>query len=268
MQQPDPISTENILSPVAAPVKPGLWSAWATFGLSVAIFSINGVAQTIVMLIFAVRQAIGGYSLSDPAGIQSFLQDLITNGQMLSLAIIVSAVAGIAMTVLFIKIRKGFSVAEYLGLKAINLKTVLVLVVIFLVMLGLSLGFGMLVNSTQESDIFSEGYRNTPWPLVFWLAIVVFGPVYEEILFRGFLFVGLRQSALGTAGTIVVTGLVFALLHAAQYGAAVIAQIFILGIVFGVVRWKSGSLWSTIFLHGLWNLGQMVLMTSLPTLGS
>ena len=268
MQQPEPLVPENVPIPVSSPVKPGIWGPWATVGLSVAIFFINGLAQTVVVLVFAVMRIFNGYSFSDPADIQVFAQDLITDGQMLSLAIIISAVAGIAATVLFIKIRKGFSVAEYLGLKSISLKNFLFLTAVYVALLGISVAMAMLIKAPQEGDIFTDAYRNTPWPLVFWLAIVIFGPFYEEILFRGFLFVGLRASVLGIAGTIVVTGLVFALLHAAQYGAAAIAQIFVLGIVFGVVRWKTGSLWSTIFLHGLWNLGQMVFLAFFPTLGT
>jgi membrane protease YdiL (CAAX protease family) len=268
MQQPEPLVPENIPTPALNAVKPGIWGPWPTVGLSVAIFFINGLAQTVVVLIFAVMRIFDGYSFSDPAGVQAFVQDLITDGQMLSLAIIASAMAGIAAIILFIRIRKGLSVSEYLGLKSISLNNFLYLAAIYVVLLGIFVALAALVKAPQEGDIITDAYRNTPWPLVFWLAIVIFGPFYEEFLFRGFLFVGLKASGLGTTGTIVVTGLVFALLHSAQYGAAAIAQIFVLGIVFGVVRWKTGSLWSTIFLHGLWNLGQMVLLAFFPTFGT
>jgi membrane protease YdiL (CAAX protease family) len=274
MQQPESIPPENIHlpenipAPVIEPVKPGLWAAWPTVGLSIAILAINGLAQTIVVLVFAIKLAGQSYSFSDSTGIQRFLNDLMADGQMLSLAIIISALAGIAATIWFIKIHKGFSIAEYLGLKRISLKTILILLAVFVVMMGLSIGIGMLQNTPQGGDIFSDAYHNTPWPVVFWLGIVVFGPIFEETLFRGFLFVGLKQSVLGIAGTIVLTGLVFALMHAAQYGAGVIAEIFIMGLIFGVVRWKTGSLWSSILLHALWNTAQMVFITFFPTFGS
>jgi membrane protease YdiL (CAAX protease family) len=270
MQQPEPVVPEIVLSPspVEVPPKAGIWSAWPTFGLSVAIFSINSLVQVIVMGVFAILLARDGYAFSNQNDIARFLNDLISDGQMLSLAIGASALAGIAATLLFVKIRKGFSISEYLGLKAMSLKTVLTIIGIFVVIVGLSIGFGMIVKAPQGEDVITNAYLNTPWPVVFWLAVVVLGPIYEEFLFRGFLFVGLKQSALGTAGTIIITGLAFALLHAAQYGAAVIAEIYILGIVFGIVRWKTGSLWSTILLHGLWNLMNMVMITWFPTLGS
>jgi uncharacterized protein len=248
--------------------KPGIWQPWPTVGLGIAIFAVNSLAQGIVALVYAISMLQNGYSLYDMGDFQSFARDLISNGQMLSLSILVSAVAGIGITILFIKIHKGFSIPNYLGLKAITLKTVLALLGVYVLALGLSILIGLLNHSTVESDIISDAYHNTPWPVVFWLAIVVFGPFFEEILFRGFLFVGLIRSGLGITGTIVVTGLVFALLHASQYGAAIIAQIFVLGIIFGIVRWKTDSLWSTIFLHGLWNLGQMIMLAFWPGMGS
>jgi membrane protease YdiL (CAAX protease family) len=259
----------SMLPVTAAVPRPSIWGPWPTVGLGAAIFMINGMGQSIVALVFAVLMYLqGGYTITDTWDMQKFLQDLIGNGDMLSLAIVVASVAGVAITIVFVRMRKGASLAEYLGLKAIGWKTFLILIGVYAVLFGISFGLGMVVKSDASGDIFTDAYRNTQWPVVFWLAIVLFGPVYEELLFRGFLFEGLRRSVLGIAGTIVLTGLVFALLHAAQYGASVIAQIFVLGITFGVVRWLTKSLWSTIFLHGLWNLGQMVIMVFFPTFGT
>jgi uncharacterized protein len=249
------------------PVKAGIWGGWPTIGLGIAIFSVNGFVQVLVMLIFGIFMALDGLTFTDPYDVQRLMQNLLGDGLMLSMAIIFSSLAGIAVTLLFIKVRRGDSISQYLALKAISWKTVLLMVGIYAVMLGISLGLGALVQSSSNGDIFSDAYHNTQWPVLFWLALVVFGPFFEEFLFRGFLFAGLKGTRLGISGTIVVTGLVFALLHAAQYGAAVIAQIFVLGIVFGLVRWRTGSLWSTILLHALWNCGQMVVMTFWPALG-
>ncbi len=267
MQQPEPVTPQSVNLPATVTSKPGLWGPWATFGLSVAIFLVNGLFQTIIVVFFAVLLATDGYSFSDAAGIQQFLQDLMADGRMLSLAIAVSAIAGIAVTVLFIKIRRVLSVTEYLELKAIGPKSVLMVLGVFVAAVALSVAVSLLFK-TQGDDIFSNAYRNTPWPVFFWLAVVVIGPVYEEVLFRGFLFAGLQQSRLGIAGTIVVTGLAFALLHSAQYESAIIAQIYVLGILLGLVRWKTGSLWSSILLHAVWNLMQMIIMTFFPALST
>jgi membrane protease YdiL (CAAX protease family) len=87
--------------------------------------------------------------------------------------------------------------------------------------------------------------------------VVIFAPLFEEIFFRGFVFVGLKQTRLGAVGTIALTSLTWALLHI-QYDIYGMATILILGIAFGIIRFKTGSLWSTLFLHFIWNTLAMV----------
>jgi membrane protease YdiL (CAAX protease family) len=61
------------------------------------------------------------------------------------------------------------------------------------------------------------------------------------------------QSRLGAVGAVGLTSLVWALIHV-QYDAYGIATIFVTGLLLGYVRLKTGSLYATIFLHGLMNL--------------
>jgi uncharacterized protein len=110
----------------------------------------------------------------------------------------------------------------------------------------------------QDNAFVINSYQTAVWPPLFWIAVVVFAPVFEECFFRGFLFVGLRQSVLGPIGTVIITALVFASLHALQYNIYGVVTVFALGIIFGFVRLKSGSLLSTILLHSAWNLLQLV----------
>jgi membrane protease YdiL (CAAX protease family) len=58
-----------------------------------------------------------------------------------------------------------------------------------------------------------DAYRNTAWPPLFWIAVVIFAPAFEEFLFRGFSFIGLQKSRLGSAGATILTALVWAVLH-------------------------------------------------------
>ena len=75
----------------------------------------------------------------------------------------------------------------------------------------------------------------------------------EEILFRGFLFEGFRQSRIGVMGTIGLMAFVWALLHL-QYGVYDIATVFVLGLVLGIARFKTDSLWSPLLMHSFVNL--------------
>ena len=85
------------------------------------------------------------------------------------------------------------------------------------------------------------------------ILLVVLAPLSEELLFRGFAYAGLAPSRIGPVGAILLTSAVWAVIHV-QYAWPLIAQIFIFGVVFGIVRWRSGSLWPPIIAHGIVNL--------------
>ena len=74
-------------------------------------------------------------------------------------------------------------------------------------------------------------------------------PFFEEVLFRGVLFAGLRGS-LGpwTAG--LVSSMLFALLHGDPQALLVLTA---LGGLFAALYHKTGSLWPAVLAHGLWN---------------
>ena len=69
----------------------------------------------------------------------------------------------------------------------------------------------------------------------------------EEILFRGFLFRGCRRSRRDVWFVIVLTALLWAV-HL-QYDPYVIAQVFAYGLVFGWLRWVTGSTILTMLLR-------------------
>jgi membrane protease YdiL (CAAX protease family) len=116
------------------------------------------------------------------------------------------------------------------------------------------------LNRPTESDIMVQAYATSVWPVLFWVAVVVFGPFFEEVLFRGFLFEGFRQSRIGIVGTIILTSLVWAGFHL-QYGLFEIASIFVLGVIFGIVRYKTGSLWAPMIMHAFNNLLAVLLIS-------
>ena len=127
-------------------------------------------------------------------------------------------------------------------------------------MIGICIGLEVLsgvadvfIGESQDSEFTTDVYNTSIWPVLLGIAIVVFAPAFEETFFRGFLFVGLRQSPIGTAGAIVLTAIMWALLHV-QYDVYGMSVILVLGIVLGIVRSKTGSLWSPIIIHSFWNL--------------
>lgn len=101
----------------------------------------------------------------------------------------------------------------------------------------------------QAQDV---GFKDVEgiWPLVMaGVALVVLTPIYEEVIFRGILFRGLRIRLpfLVSAG---VSSFVFALAHG-QWNVAV--DTFALGIALSFLTERSGSVLPAILLHMLKN---------------
>ncbi len=245
---------EIVPSEVESPgPKPKLWGAWATIGFGAAAFAVYFIAQSIVAIAFIVGQLV----TSPESGSLGELEKLVTNGDMISIATILSAIFGVGFIILFIKIRKGSGILEYLGLKSFSKKTFFILLAIVVGLLVLSSVLDQVLHVPQDTGFTVDAYKSATIPALLWVAVIVFAPAFEECFFRGFVFVGLKQSPIGAAGTIALTSITWALLHI-QYDAYGMVTILVLGIVFGIVRLKTGSLWSTLILHSLWNAVAMV----------
>jgi membrane protease YdiL (CAAX protease family) len=92
--------------------------------------------------------------------------------------------------------------------------------------------------------------RSIPFPVIVVFAIV-FGPVFEEMMFRGFLqrTIGLWSSSA-----------IFALLHGAQsrWLWQYLAVMFFVSVVLGMVRKRTGSTVASLFLHMGFNLTAVI----------
>jgi membrane protease YdiL (CAAX protease family) len=240
MIQPEPERPES--------KPPQVWGPWATIGFSLAIFVVYFVVTFIVAGAFSVIEV-----LRNPGIDASRLaENLLNNGLLIALVVILSGIAGLGFIAFFIILRKGFTIPGYLGLKKISWKIFLLLIGIIAVLFLISIAVDQFIQVPQDSQFTSQAYLTSGVPVLLWLAVVVFAPLFEECFFRGFLFVGLQRSALGAAGAILITALFWAVLHT-QYSLYGIVTIFVLGIVFGIVRLYTKSLWSTLFLHAVWN---------------
>ena len=96
------------------------------------------------------------------------------------------------------------------------------------------------------------------WASLFVVLAVLFAPVAEELLFRGWLYTALREK-IGIWAGILVTSVLFALAHWEKthlYAAAV----FPVGIALGFVRQKTGSLRASITFHAIYNAVGSVLL--------
>jgi membrane protease YdiL (CAAX protease family) len=108
--------------------------------------------------------------------------------------------------------------------------------------------YGLAVNSKQQ-DILSEFPRSTGGVVLFLLVAVVMAPLFEETFFRGFLFRGFAESW-GWVWGAVVSAAVFGIAH---LQLDVFIPLFALGLALAWVYKRTGSLWTSIALHALFN---------------
>jgi len=100
------------------------------------------------------------------------------------------------------------------------------------------------------ADTFNSARAAGLLPLLVF-SFVFLAPLQEEVLFRGFLYRGFAP-ALGVWPAIILISALWAVTHL-QYQWFFIAEIFVLGLVFGWLRAKSGSLMLTFILHATVN---------------
>ncbi|WP_016951194.1 type II CAAX prenyl endopeptidase Rce1 family protein [Anabaena sp. PCC 7108] len=96
---------------------------------------------------------------------------------------------------------------------------------------------------------------------IFFFTAAIAAPLFEELLFRGFLLPSLTRY-LPVWGSILVSSLLFA---AAHLSLSEILPLTALGMVLGVVYTRSRNLFAPMLLHSLWNSGTLL---SLFLLGS
>jgi membrane protease YdiL (CAAX protease family) len=106
-----------------------------------------------------------------------------------------------------------------------------------------------LVVHPKQQNILSEFPRTTAGILLFVILAVVLAPFFEEIFFRGFLFRGFSSSWGWVAGAC-VSAAVFGIAH---LQLDVFVPLFALGLALAWVYKRTGSLWTSIAFHALFN---------------
>lgn len=108
-------------------------------------------------------------------------------------------------------------------------------------------------------------YKNTA--ILFMAMAVLVAPLVEETVFRGYLYPLLAKS-FGVATGVIVTGVLFGLMHGAQLGWTwgLVSVLIVVGIIFTFVRARTGSVFASFLLHLGYN-SMIAVVTILGTQG-
>jgi membrane protease YdiL (CAAX protease family) len=106
-----------------------------------------------------------------------------------------------------------------------------------------------------------EEFLSTPFAATLTgIFAVSFGPLMEELFFRGFLYPVVARR-LGVVTGVLATSLAFGLIHAAQLAFAwgLVLIVFLVGLVLTIVRARTGSVGASFVVHVAYNTTLVVL---------
>lgn len=146
--------------------------------------------------------------------------------------------------------RRRLSLAECLGL---NRPPVGASIAWLLLYAAVTLGSDYFVNWRGPWDF--SGWRSAPlWvDILRVLAVVILGPIAEELIFRGVIYRRLALTRIGAPGAIGLTALVWGGIHFG-YTSGVIALLIFAGLLLGLARWQTRSVVTPMLMHIAWNL--------------
>jgi len=133
------------------------------------------------------------------------------------------------------------------------------LVALGLVTYFLLVAFARVLPLPKKSP-FDEFFKHPLDAYAIAVLAITFGPLMEELFFRGFLYPVLARR-FGLAIGVFLTALPFALIHLFEYGAwGPVLIIFLVGVVLTIVRAKRHSVASSFIVHGVYNGVQMAVV--------
>lgn len=229
------------------------WGPWrAAFGTILSFLGAQIFIQ-IAIVVYASMQPNGKDHLAN-------LSNSISGQFWFTL---LAEIVTLAIIWLFVRRWSGKQILQGMGLRKLHWKDVgyaLFGVILYLAAYSITLKLTSTffhVNVNQEQSIGFDGASGF-WPLALTaMSLVVLPPLIEEIVFRGFLYGGLRKRLTPIIAAL-VTSLVFAAPHALESSDGTLLWVaaidtFTLSLVLCYLREKTGAIYAGIGLHAIKN---------------
>ena len=217
-----------------------VWGLWDTIVRSLVSFILSTYVAYVfsqLFMIIATAALVEGIEITDMVG----FDPNTAGGPTYVFFTLVRAAVGIVLLFMMLPWRST-GATEYLGLGLPELRLTVKYSAVMTVLLGAPRLLGLLRRMPLVPDTAIDAYRGAGSLVAYWAALVIAAPLYEELLFRGFLFKGIERSRLGG----------WTALHT-QYRGYQIVPIVIHGLYYGWARWKTGSTGLAVLLHAIAN---------------
>lgn len=231
---------------------------------AIGYFAIYLVMQLVITVVFAIvkaipvamKYALGGSLLSDPAVFSAYMDEVIQIVMDTALpAVIVSGVLTVGLLWLIFACRKKKFVRE-VGIRKMN-----PVAVAPLVLMGLSfniltsLMFALVPQEAMDSYTESSSFVFSGNMVTVVIATVIMAPIVEEIVFRGLVYTRLKKGMPAVLAMILASTL-FGLAHG-QWLWMIYTSVF--GMVLVWVYERTKSLFASMLLHFGYNLCPVLL---------
>ncbi len=211
-----------------------------------AVYIVSQVGAAIVLLFATV--SLSGVTAIDVTSeqVSSFLS------RFLPVTVLASAAACVPL-VLYLAGRCEARPGEFLGLRRSSVRYIAVACGITVVFVAAGDIVTSLLGRSVIPAFMVEAFEgSTPHRIMLFAALVLAAPVCEELLFRGFLFGGLRACGATVGVSVLVVSILFSVLHF-QYDAYDGTIVFLMGLLYAGARVQSGSVVPGMAMHGLTN---------------
>jgi membrane protease YdiL (CAAX protease family) len=246
----DSLNTEvpAALTPaIPAPRPPRIWKFRGTALWGLFIFAAMFAGQIAVVAWFVLRR-------DGPIDVAGAIH-VLGGGLTISLSVIMGLPAVLAALWIAIRVsRTPFS--DYLALRWTSWTNFLIGVVsLFILVMGWDL-VSRATGREVEPGFMADVLKSARADGALWLLLIAFcvaAPISEEFFARGFLYRGWSASFLKVPGAIILSSMVWTVLHL-QYDWFFLGEVFSIGLLLGYLRYRTQSIWLTVVLHGFNNL--------------
>ena len=248
---------------VSGPARYAPNTPWHATWAAAATLLILLVSQAIVALVFPLLTGLAARDLP-MRPVEATGTDSAVSILMLWLLLTQAATVGLVLGTANLFGGRPREVLRLTG-HGVGISTLAYAIVLMAVVLG---SFNALVYWLRPSDMLDDlqlyaGFiRSDAW-LLAGLAIGIGAPLMEELLFRGFLQSALARSRMGFWPAAVLTTAAWTALHWG-YSVVGLAEVFLIGLYFSWLLWKTGSLLPALFCHALYNSGLMLALRFAP----